>query len=64
MKNDSKIEDLEKHLDGKDASEDVVEVGENLIPDWEVFWYLHIMAIFKSIPTRQNPVTMIKTSQR
>ena len=41
MENDSKVENLEKHLDGKDASEDVVEVGENLIPDWEVFWYLH-----------------------
>ena len=64
MENDSKVENLEKHLDGKDASEDVVEVGENLIPDWEVFWYLHIMVILKSIPTSQNPVTMIKTSQR
>ena len=33
MKNDSKIEDLEKHLDGKDASEDVVKVGQHKIPD-------------------------------
>ena len=33
MKNDSKIEDLEKHLDGKDASEDVVEVCEHHVPD-------------------------------
>ena len=33
MENDSKVENLEKHLDGKDASEDVVEVGEDLIPD-------------------------------
>ena len=33
MKNDSKIEDLEKHLDGKDTSEDVVKVGQHKVPD-------------------------------
>ena len=33
MKNYSKIKNLEKHLDGKDASEDVVKVGQHKIPD-------------------------------
>ena len=32
VKNDSKIENLEEHLDGKDASEDIVKVGQNKIP--------------------------------
>ena len=33
MKNYSEVENLEKHLDGKDASEDVVKVGQHKIPD-------------------------------
>ena len=33
MKNDSKVKNLEKHLDCKDASEDVVKVGQHKIPD-------------------------------
>ena len=33
MKNYSKVKNLEKHLDGKDASEDVVKVGQHKIPD-------------------------------
>ena len=35
MKNDSKIENLEEHLDGKDASEDIVKVGQNKIPVYD-----------------------------
>ena len=33
MKNDSEVKNLEKHLDRKDAGEDVVKVGQHHVPD-------------------------------
>ena len=56
MKNDSEVENLEKHLDGKDASEDIVKVGQHKIPEGDDDEYLIMMMMKNFLKAAKMPI--------
>ena len=56
MKNDSEVKNLEKHLDGKDASEDIVKVGQHKIPEGDDDEYLIMMMMKNFLKAAKMPI--------